>query len=160
MLTALLLSACASTGEPVVKEQSKLNLTVVASSDVNPDEKSRAAPLMVRIYELKSDAVFQDADFFSLQTSDKVTLGADLLAKDEYILRPGDSQTIIRKSSPGTAAIGVLAGYRDLSNSTWRTVYKLPPAPDAAWYRAVIPANKIKLQIKLESNAIKLTELK
>ncbi|WP_211460482.1 type VI secretion system lipoprotein TssJ [Collimonas silvisoli] len=160
VLALLLLSACASSGEPALKEQSKLDLVIEAGSDVNPDEKSRAAPLMVRIYELKSDAAFQEADFFSLQSSDKVTLGSDLLAKDEYILRPGDNQAIRRKSSPSTEAIGVLAAYRDLPNSNWRVVYKLPPAPEAVWYRSAIPANKIKLHIKLESNAIKLTEMK
>lgn len=160
VLASSLLSACASTGQPAVREQSKLDLIVEADSDVNPDAQGRAAPLMVRIYELQSVAAFQQADFVFLQSGDKATLGNDLLAKDEYILRPGDRQTIRRKSSPHTEAIGVFASYRDLPQSTWRVVYKLPGAPEAAWYRAAFPANKITLQIRLESNAIKVTELK
>lgn len=158
-LAAVLLSACASSGAPAVKEQSKLDFTIRASADVNSTGK-RASPLQVRIYELKSDLAFQDADFLTLQTGDKILLGGDLLARDEYILRPGASQAIRRKSSPDAVAIGVLAAYHDLPNAIWRAVYKLPAAPDAAWYRAVLPANKVKLDIALESNEIKITEKK
>ncbi|MQR02105.1 type VI secretion system lipoprotein TssJ [Glaciimonas sp. GS1] len=160
VFATVLLSACASnSGIPAPKELSKLDLTIHASDDVNLTEK-RATPVMVRIYELKSDKAFQDADYFSLKDNDKTKLGEDLLVKNEYILRPGDSQTIVRKSSPDTVAIGVLAGYQDLSHSVWRVVYKLPKAPDVAWYRAVIPDNKVKLLITLESDAIKVTEAK
>ncbi len=155
-----LLSACANSGIPSTKEATNLDLIIHASGDINPTEKKGAAPLMVRIYELKSDKAFENADFFTLQTKDKDLLGSDLLVKDEYILRPGDSKIIRRKSSPDTIAIGVLAGYQDLANSIWRVVYKLPKAPDAAWYRAVIPDNKVKLLIMLESDAIKVTETK
>jgi len=153
------LSACASSGKPPVKESTKLNLTVQASEDVNSTEKG-AAPVMVRLYELKTDNVFLSTDFFSLQQKDKDVLGSDLLARDETILRPGDTFTISRPSSTETVAIGVLAGYQNLSNSTWRAIYKIPEAPDEAWYRAVIPTNKVNLLITVESNAIKVTEQK
>lgn len=160
LLATVLLSACASSGAPAVKEATKLDLTLHASDDTNPTTRKVASPMMVRIYELKSEKTFEDADFFTLQTKDKDLLGSDLLAKDEYILRPGDSQIIRRKSSPDTIAIGVLAGYQDLTHSIWRVVYKLPKAPDAAWYRAVIPDNKVKLLITLDADAIKVTEPK
>jgi len=158
-LFGALLAACSSTGLPPPLEQSKLDLTIVAADDVNPDDKGRASPILVRIYELKTDGPFQEADFFTLQKQDKLTLGADLLVKDEFILRPGETKTIRRKTLPDTTAIGVLAGYRELGTATWRVVYKLKPAPEAAWYRAVMPANKAKLRIELQTNDIKITEL-
>lgn len=157
MLGALL-GACSSTGQPAPLEPSKLDLTVVASDDVNPDDKGRAAPIMVRIYELKTDVAFQEADFFSLQKQDKLILGADMLARNEFILRPGETRTIQRKTHPNTTAIAFLAGYRQLGTATWRTVYKLKPAPEAAWYRAVLPAYKAILKIDLQTSDIKITE--
>lgn len=161
-LTIILLNACASnnTAEPPAREPSKLNLSIQTDSDINLDEKGRAAPLKVRVYELKSDIAFQEADFFSLQSNEKTILGSDLLAKDEYILRPATTEAIHRKSLPNTTTIGILAAYRNLPQSTWRAVYKLPPAPEAPWYRITKPVNKIKLQIKLESTGIKLIEEK
>lgn len=145
-------SACSSWAPPA-KEPIGLRLQVKAADDVNPDEQGRAAPIMVRIYELKSATAFEQADFFSLQNASKKTLGEDVLATDEYILRPGEKQDMTRKSNPATTAIGVLAGYRDLGKSVWRAVYKLPPAPDAAWYRAVLPEHKARLKIDLGRQA-------
>ncbi|MET3109127.1 type VI secretion system protein VasD [Oxalobacteraceae bacterium GrIS 2.11] len=142
------------------KEPTKLVLTVCADANVNPDDAGRAAPIKVRIYELKDSASFSDADYFSLDNSDKVILNSDLLAKDEYILRPTESQKIERKSNPQTTAIGILAGYRDLPNSTWRTVFKLPAASEAAWYRFAIPANKAILTIQLQEQGIVVVEEK
>jgi type VI secretion system protein VasD len=140
------------------KEQTKLLLRIEASSGVNPDTSLRPSPIKVRIYELKDVSAFNEADYFSLDTTDKVALAADMLAKDEFILRPGESRTIERKSNSQTTAIGVLAGYRDLPNSTWRLVHKLKEAPEASWMRALIPANKAELTIGLQPQGIALTE--
>jgi type VI secretion system protein VasD len=140
------------------KEQTKLVLTIEAAPGVNPDTSLRPSPIKVRIYELKDPGSFSEADYFSLDTTDKVTLAADMLSKDEFILRPGESRTIERKSNAQTTAIGVLAGYRDLPNSTWRVVHKLKEAPAASWMRALFPANKAELTIQLQPQGIALTE--
>lgn len=141
------------------REQTKLEITITAAADVNPDDKGRAAPILVRLYELKSEGTFESADYFSLQTNDKALIGSDLLVREEFIMKPGDVKTIRRKSHPDIEAIGVLAGYRDLPQADWRVVQKLDPAPERAWYRAVVPANKAKLQIQLQTKGIKLTPI-
>lgn len=156
---AFALAACGTPDQHAPREQTKLDLTITAADDVNPDDKERAAPIMVRLYELKSENAFGAADYFSLHNNDKTLLAADLLAREEFILRPGDVKTVRRKSHPDTTAIGLLAGYRDLPNATWRVVHRLAPAPEASWYRAAIPANKAKLQIQLESQGIRLTAI-
>lgn len=142
------------------REQTKLDITVTADAGVNPDDKGRAAPIMVRVYELKSADTFEAADYFSLNGNDKAVIGADLLVRDEFILRPGDVRTIRRKSHPDLTAIGVIAGYRDLAQADWRAVQKLDPAPEVAWYRAVLPANKVELKIDLQAKGIQLTPIK
>jgi type VI secretion system protein VasD len=156
---AFALAGCGTPDQHAPKEQTKLDITITAADDVNPDDKERAAPIMVRLYELKSENAFEAADYFSLHKNDKTLLAADLLAREEFILRPGDIKTVRRKSHPDTAAIGVLAGYRDLPNATWRVVQALAPAPEVSWYRAAIPANKAKLQIRLEAQGIRLTAI-
>lgn len=143
----------------VVREQTKLDITIHAAEDVNPNEQGQAAPIVVRIYELKSEEIFKQADFFALQNADKTVLATDMLVKDEFILRPGDSKTIRRKSYAGTTTIGVLAAYRDLPAATWRAVYKLAESPEAAWYRSVLPAPKAKLDIELRTKDIHITDI-
>jgi type VI secretion system protein VasD len=154
---ACALTACVSSDPKTAKEPVKLELSVVASVGVNPDDQKRAAPIVVRIYELKTDGVFNSADFFSLQDKDKTALADDLVTRQQFQLRPGESKSIKTRADPATTSVGILAAYRDLPNSVWRAVYPLPAAPDAAWYRA---SPKLKLTINLEPNAIKITETK
>lgn len=142
------------------KESTKLALKIVADANVNPDSAQHAAPIKVRIYELKDSTTFLGTDYFTLDTNEKISLASDLLAKDEYILRPTETQKIERNSNPQTTAIGILAGYRDLTNSIWRVVYKLPPTPEAAWFRFAIPANKTSLRIQLQAQGIAVIEEK
>lgn len=154
----LALSACASSGEPKPKEPIRLDMRVNALPDVNPDDRGRAAPIVVRIYELKNDGAFEAADFFTLQTQDKTVLADDVAKRDELQLRPGEHQTFVRRPDPATKTIGVIAAYRDLPNAVWRAVYAMPAAPDKAWYRLFTP--KLKLTIDLEAKAVKITEAK
>ena len=153
----LWLAACGS-GKPTVKEQTDLQIQVVASEDVNPDGWGRAAPIVVRVYELKSPTAFESADFFTLQNDGKKVLSDDVLTVDEFILRPGDKREIRRKSNQATTAIGVLAGYRELGKSVWRDVYRLPIESDAAWYRSTIPSKKQKLIVRLGQRTVSITE--
>ncbi len=153
--SSLVLAACAS-GDPKPKEPLRLDVTANAAATVNPDEQKRAAPIIVRIYELKTDGAFNAADFFTLQDKDRTVLADDLVKRDQFQLRPGEHVTITRTVDPATTTLGVLAAYRDLPNSVWRAVYALPATPDKAWYRFSTP--KLKLTITLEANAIKVTE--
>lgn len=156
LLMGLLLAACSTA--PAQREQMKLELTVAAKATVNPDDKGRPSPILVRIYELKTDGPFESADYLSLEKTDKTLLSQDLVVRDEFVLRPGESRDIERKLNPETQFIGVFVGYRELGKATWRSVYKLPPAPEAAWYRAAIPARKVKLHVSLDQQTISISK--
>lgn len=154
-----MLGACASdTPNPnTPKVATRLDVSIKAMNDVNPDGKGRPAPIVVRVYELKNDNTFKAADFFSLQDNDKTVLADDLNAREEFLLRPGDAKAIRRAADPATTAIGILAAYRDLPKTVWRATYELPFAADARWYRR---GAKVKLNIDLGADAIKVTESK
>ena len=136
------------------------DLKLRAAADVNPDDRGRAAPITVRVYELKTDSVFKSADFFSLQANDKVILISDLIQRDEFQLRPGEEQTVVKKPDPATKLFGVIAAYRDLPNSVWRTTYTLPPVQEKAWYQLSTSEQKVKMNIELEAKSVKFTEEK
>jgi type VI secretion system protein VasD len=158
MLWVLSLALAACSSAPAQPEQMKLDLSIEAKGTINPDEKGRASPVLVRLYELKTTSSFEQADYYSLESTDRTVLMQDLLARDEFILRPGEFQDIERKLNPDSQALGFLVGYRDLGKATWRTIYKLPPAPEAAWYRAAIPARKVKLHILLDQQAVTVSK--
>ena len=115
-----LMAGCAS--KPVV---TPVALTLTAAADANPDARGRASPLTVRVYALKSPGPFEAADFFSLFDKDQATLGAELVQREELLLRPGESRKLDMTLPPDAKAIGVLAAYRDLDRSRWREVRTL-----------------------------------
>jgi type VI secretion system protein VasD len=121
---ALVLSACGS--KPPAKPASVTG-TVQASAQINPSASKRPSPLLIRIYELKSAANFNAADFMSLYQRDQGELGADLLAKEEFVLNPGESKTFAKTLAPDTRFLGVVAAYRDLEHAKWRTVVAVQP---------------------------------
>ena len=108
-LTGALIAGCAS--KPVV---TPVSITLAAGADANPDARGRASPLTVRVYVLKSPGPFEGADFFSLFEKDQATLGAELVQREEMLLRPGESRKLDLTLPADAKAIGVMAAFRDL----------------------------------------------
>ncbi|KQU86781.1 type VI secretion protein [Variovorax sp. Root318D1] len=117
VLAGVLLAGCAP--KPVV---TTVSITLVAGADANPDARGRASPLTVRVYALKSPGPFEGADFFSLFEKDQATLGAELVQREEMLLRPGETRKLDLTLPPDAKAIGVMAAFRDLDRARWREV--------------------------------------
>jgi type VI secretion system protein VasD len=159
LLFAVAPSACSLFSTEAKREEPiQLAISAQAVTDLNPDLKSRPSPMVVRVYELKSDAVFNQADFFSLQNNDRAVLTEDLLARDEFIVRPGGRFAIRRQAHPQIGAVGVLAAFRDLPHATWRATFSLPPPADIPWYKKMWSSNAIRLRVLLEDNAVRILD--
>ncbi|MBN3752369.1 type VI secretion system lipoprotein TssJ [Paraburkholderia sp. Tr-20389] len=153
---ALALVSCAGNNRSPMREPVKLDISLHAMHDVNPDGQQRAAPIVVRLYELRSTDAFAQADFYSLQDKDKAVLADDLVVRDQFLLRPGQSQTVTRAANDATTALGVIAAYRDLPNSVWRTVWPLPSRPAVSWYSR---APQLRITVDLDANAVRITDI-
>ena len=122
-LTASTLAACAKPPPPPVV--TPVRLALVGGSDLNPDARGRASPVMVRVYALKTTASFDSADFFALFEKDTATLGADLHQREETLLRPGERKLLTFTLPAEVTSLGILAAYRDLARATWRQIVPL-----------------------------------
>jgi type VI secretion system protein VasD len=111
------LISCSSPPKPVI---TNLTATVSASQNSNPDSRNRPSPVVVRVYELRSTAAFNQADFFSLHDKERETLANDLVARDEFTLRPGESVPLNREIKGETKHVAVIAVFRELERSVWR----------------------------------------
>ena len=121
----LALAGCASPPPP--PKPTLVKATLQASASVNPDARKRASPLVVRIYELKSSAAFDAADFVSLYDRDQATLAAEMVGREEFTLRPGESQPWEKTIGPEVRFIGVMAAYRDIERARWKTLIAVKP---------------------------------
>jgi type VI secretion system protein VasD len=121
---ALLLSACAAKPPP---PPASVAGTIQASAQVNPSVSKRPSPLLIRVYELKSVAGFNAADFMSLYQRDQAALAADLVAKEEFVMSPGETKTFAKTLAPDTRFIGVTAAYRDIEHAKWRSIVPVQP---------------------------------
>jgi type VI secretion system protein VasD len=123
---ALVVAACKS-APPPPPPPTVVRITVSALDQANPDQRGRPSPVVVRVYELKTTAAFDNADFFTLYAKDQATLGGDLNAKNEFLLKPGDSRSVEATVQPGTTFVAVVAAYRDIERSRWRATVPVPP---------------------------------
>ncbi|MBN3817347.1 type VI secretion system lipoprotein TssJ [Paraburkholderia sp. Se-20369] len=110
-------------------------ITVDVAPDVNPDLNRKPSPIVLKVFQLKSAAAFESADFFSLQDKPESVLGADLLGVDRIILRPGDARTLHYRGNVDAGALGVVAEYRVLEKNRWRLTVPLPRAKQLNAYK-------------------------
>ncbi len=125
-LAVLTVAACAEPPPPP-PPPTIVNVTVNAAADVNPNAAGRPSPTVVRVYYLVSDKTFQDADFFQLFEQESGTLGADLAARDEIMILPGENKSVDRELRPDVRFLGLVASYRDIESAVWRGIVAVPP---------------------------------
>lgn len=126
---SLLLAGCA--GDPpaqaVAPAPTVVHLRIVSAGDSNPDSAGNAAPLMLRIYELREQSSFNAADFFTLFDKDQATLAADLQRRQELLLKPGDSRTLTLQPADEVRTLGFFGAFRQLDTAQWRATADLLP---------------------------------
>jgi type VI secretion system protein VasD len=124
-LPLLLVAGCA--GGDSGPKTTALRFIIAADELINPNSESQPSPALLRIYELKSLAAFQQASFFELLDNDTALLGQDMLAKREIEIKPGERQAFDRATPVETRFIGVIAGFREIDKATWRASIELAP---------------------------------
>jgi type VI secretion system protein VasD len=145
LLVVTWVAGCAAAPKPA-----ETKMQIVATADVNPDGKGRPSPIVVRVFQLKTEAEFAKADFFAIYDREKEVLGPSLIAREEYTLEPGETEDMKFEISRDARFLGVLAAYRD-QGAHWRA---LSPAPEKGLADML---KKDRLTITLGKNAVSLT---
>ena len=119
----LALALCGKGPKPAAPLQPvSAHITIAASPDANPDASGRPSPVVVRVYQLKGDAAFTAADFFTLFDDEEKVLGAELISRTEYVLAPSDRRTVDVPVSADARFVGAVAAFRDIRNAEWRVL--------------------------------------
>ena len=118
------LAACSSDSTP---DPTTATISILATEQLNPNVDGSPAPVVVILYELKSKSTFESAEFPQLFYDGRATLGGDLLGIQELEIKPGLKEDRMEDFSPETRILGVVAGYRNLNNATWRASTAITP---------------------------------
>jgi type VI secretion system protein VasD len=145
-LLVLALSACGSAPPKPVATK----VEIMAAADINPDGDGRASPVVVRLFQLRTDAEFAGARYFPLYDHEKEVLGQGLISRDEFPMAPGAKLEQDLPVSPETRFFGVSVGFRD-PTAQWRAVVPVPPKS----IKRILKEQRVT--IRLEKTAVAVT---
>ncbi|MEZ0601901.1 type VI secretion system lipoprotein TssJ [Paraburkholderia sp. IW21] len=146
LIPATLSAGCASTQKTA---ETSCDLYLHASSKVNPDSRGQASPILVGIYALKSSAGFEASGFTALQDRARTTLGDDLVSVEQVILLPGETRLIQKSADAAVRQFGVVAGYRELNKTLWKTTF-VPPNGEERGFFSFWPSAPERVAIHIE----------
>ena len=104
----------------------KAVMTLTASADINPDANGRPSPIVVRVYQLRTDEAFTKAEFFDLFDDEQKVLGEGRISSNEYLLAPMERRPIEITVAGETRFVGAIAAFRDIRNAQWRGIVAAP----------------------------------
>ncbi|MFM0501036.1 type VI secretion system lipoprotein TssJ [Paraburkholderia caffeinilytica] len=125
LMPTIVLASCASTQKTA---DLSCDIYLYVSSSVNPDSRGQPSPILVGVYALKSTGGFEASGFTALQDHARTTLGDDLVSVEQMILLPGERKLVQKPCDPAVRQFGVVAGYRELDTSVWKTTFAPPAA--------------------------------
>jgi type VI secretion system protein VasD len=129
LLVSFLLVSCAMTRQVATPHD---DITLSASNDVNPDPLGRAAPVIVKIYELSARTTFDYIDFDAAYSNAAVVLSDQLLSSREQVVLPRQSTSLRIELHENTEFIGIVAAYRDIDRAKWKLVYPV----NSNWFQS------------------------
>ena len=125
VLFVFLVFVCMSLGAGCSKP--RVEMAVASQPNVNPDHSNRPSPIIVKIYELRNDLTFKQAEFNTLFDTPLQVLGADLIAADELVFIPGEARRVAYQPNTNTRFVGIVAGFRQMDRALWRVLKPVDP---------------------------------
>ncbi|MDO4641982.1 MAG: type VI secretion system lipoprotein TssJ [Neisseria sp.] len=150
IVLALLAASCSSDRKPPKESDESggsIKIQVIVAPDSNPDIAGRPSPVRLDLYQLSADNEFRQLNYSELTEQTKEKLGDKLIQHDQQILYPDSVKVFSVKLDSHLKYLGVVAGYRDLSQGKWRLVLL---KQDKHWYQI----GKQYLYLDIEKNTI------
>ncbi len=141
VLSCLLLSGCPTQAENVKEAFGKtmaavglkqgeakpieLPLRLYAGDNLNSGDSTRAAALVVRVYQLRSGKRFEEAafDVFLDEQRERDVLGDDLISVTEFLLTPGKRHEVVETLPLDGTHLGVVSLFRVPAANRWRFTF-------------------------------------
>ena len=116
LFVAIILTGCEQTSGINTR------LNVRTAEYLNPDIQGKASPVVISIYELKTQNTFNQLNYQKLTSNPNDELKNDLIDIHTLEVRPDSQQRITLYINKNTRYLGIIAGYRAINNAQWRKI--------------------------------------
>lgn len=106
-----------------------VTLTVFSSDLINPNEGAKTRPVVLRLYQLRSDVKLFNASYDDLLLRDAEVLGDDALRSDEVEVFPGDRVQVQFERNPEANFLAGVALFQFPRGQSYKTFYEFPLMP-------------------------------
>jgi type VI secretion system protein VasD len=106
-----------------------VTLNIYAADNVNPNHQGKPRPVVVRLYQLKTDVRLANAQYDDVLLKDKETLGDDIMKVDEVEVFPNDLVQVKFERIKEASALGGVALFHSPKGQSWKTFYAFPLMP-------------------------------
>lgn len=159
-LLVLMVSGCATANKTwqVVRDPSipvgypedrpsRVDLALLAESDVNLNLEGDGAPLRFQILQLKDDSMLMAADHYQLRDDLESALGTNYLTHDDFTLLPGQWKFYEPfELDEKTRYLGVIAFYSDPDQAEWKKVVKVTSRSEDYHLLVQLRATEVELR--------------
>lgn len=115
---------------PLTEQPYSIALRLLASSDLNLDSQSRAAPSRVRVFVMQPQTNIASMGFEELFEYGDYVMTPPPMAS--VTLQPGQSTELVLQANKAQSMIVVAAAYRDPYQSVWRAIAEITPSDEVA----------------------------
>jgi type VI secretion system protein VasD len=147
---SIFLTCCAGVNKVAVNKdniQHTVKLNITTENNLNKNANGHSTPVILIIYQMKSNLTFNTADFFSIYKNSNAVLGDDLISKEPFVVLPNKTQDVSLKIDKAAQYLGIIAAFQNINNSKWRESIQL--------------TSKMKdISIKLENSNLTVEEQK
>lgn len=147
MFAFIALSACQKGQCPPLPppEPTRVVLDIRTFEDINPNDQGRPSPLVLRIYQLRSEKEFSEAYFQDLFQNDQNVLKGVMIGREEIIVVPNEKRAVFYEPDKETQAIGILAAFRHFQLGEWRCITRVAPNEFGRFF-VTIRGNRIDIK--------------
>lgn len=113
-----LVAGCAS-NDSAEQQPAKVEISIIAAADSNPDPTGRPSPIAVTIFEVEDEA-----EFLAMSRDDALTgreVGKKVRNARKINIRPGETVNLEHMMQPGTTHVGAVGAFRSIDDARWRS---------------------------------------
>lgn len=127
---------------PLSEQPYQLKLSLSASSDLNPDTRSRPSPVQVRVFMTDGQSEIGSKEFEEM--FDYAGAQIEPRPLSTVTLRPGQTTALTLTTNKAQTRLVIAAAFRDPYQALWKAAAQITPT-DTVSVRASIGANTVTI---------------